>query len=187
MEGIEAVRLLTRIRQVFDVSVGAYALMTTEPARSELSKYTIRYDENGRFEASASPLSSDGWGMSCSIQFQDADYQPAASDLVERATRHAIVESMDVLQRFTRNTPAWEELEREPWFYFARLYRHAAAHDGSWQFTSVLRAQLPAQFMNRAVDEGMEGQSIEGFLDLFRARQLLATMQLFAQGHRGRT
>lgn len=175
---------LMKLREIFDLSVGAYALLTEEPARSELSKYTVRYNDLGDFQATKTVPVPEGWALSCQIQFHDVDYRHAAQALVERSKRQAVIESFALIRGHSKDTPAWEEMSREPWFYFTMFYRNAVAHNGRWQFSLKDREQLPITFMNVRIDESMEGESIDGFLNLWKARQLLAKMELFVVGHR---
>jgi len=175
---------LMKLREIFDLSVGAYALLTEEPARSELSKYTVRYNDLGAFQATKTDPMPVGWALTCQIQFRDTDYSQAAQALVERSKRQAIIESFALIREHSRNTPAWTEMSQEPWFHFTMFYRNAVAHNGRWQFSARDKARLPITFMNIRLDESMDGESIDGILNLWKARQLLAKMERFVIGDR---
>ncbi|SEJ05422.1 hypothetical protein [Frateuria terrea] len=178
---------LMKLREIFDLSVGAYALLTEEPARSELSKYTVRYNDLGAFQATKSDPTPEGWRLTYQIQFRDADYRQAAQALVERSKRQAIIESFALIREYSKDTPAWAEMSQEAWFYFTMFYRNAVAHNGRWQFSAKDRAKLPITFMNIRIEESMDGESIDGFLNLWKARQLLAKMERFVIGDRNLT
>lgn len=183
----EATARLSSVFSLFNVATGAFGLLTQEPARSELSKFVIRYDDRGEFQVTKDAPRPAHWVLSSEVKFYDVDYRHHALALLERFKRQAIIESFDVVRQFANYTPAWEELAQEPWFHFTLFYRHAVAHDGRWRFNASDKKKLPASFMNLKIDESMEGRSIEGFLDLFRASNLLKTMHLFVDGHRGRS
>jgi hypothetical protein len=174
---------LLKLREIFDVSVGAYALLTEEPARSELSKYTVRYNDAGNFQATKTEPRPPGWALTFEVRFRDTDYREAAQALVERAQRQTIIESLDLVRGYAKGTTAWDELDQELLFQFALLYRNAVAHNGQWDL-SKHREKLPLTFMNLTIDASMEGRSINGFLNLWKARQLLAKMELFVIGNR---
>lgn len=176
--------LLMRLRDIFDLSVGAYALLTEEPARSELSKYTVRYNDAGDFQATKTDPVPTGWALTCQVQFHDVDYRNAAQALVERSKRQAVIESFDLIRGYAEDTPAWEEMKHEPLFYFTMFYRNAVAHNGRWKFSKRDKEKLPITFMNITIDESMEGKPIDGFLNLWKARQLLAKMERFVIGDR---
>jgi len=180
----EALDRLRAIREIFDLGVGAFALLTEEPARSELSKYVVRYSDMGAFQVTENDPVQEGWQSSLEIRFHNTDYRRAAAELLERSKRQAIIESFDVVRQFADETPNWDVLALEPWFYFTMFYRNAVAHNGRWKFDKKDRARLPMRFMNIPLDESMEDQSIDGFLNLWQARQLLAKMELFVLGHR---
>lgn len=184
MNQTEARLALMKLREIFDLSVGTYALLTEEPARSELSKYTVRYNDLGAFQATKTEPVPEGWRLSFQIRFHDVDYRHAAQALVERLKRQVIIESFDLIRGHSRGTPAWEEMSREPWFNFTMFYRNAVAHNGRWQFSPKEKEDLPVTFMNIRIDESMENKSINVFLNLWEARQLLAKMELFVAGHR---
>lgn len=176
---------LRELRSIFDLSVGAYALLTEEPARSELAKYTIRYNDQGAFQATKSDTAPEGWRLTQEIRFRDGDYRPAAEALVERTKRQVIIESFDLIRSHAKGTPAWDELGCEPWFDFVCLYRNAVAHNGRWEFKDdKVRSKLPITFMNLRIDETMEGLTINGFLTHWKARQLLGKLDLFLHGNR---
>lgn len=180
----EALGRLRAIREIFDLSVGAFALLTEEPARSELSKYVVRYNDMGVFQATKTDPAPEGWQVSLEIRFLNTDYRRAAAALLERSKRQAIIESFDVVRQFVDETPNWDVITLEPWFYFTMFYRNAVAHNGRWMFGKKDKARLPIRFMNIPLDESMEDQNIDGFLNLWQARQLLAKMELFVLGHR---
>lgn len=174
---------LLKLREIFDVSVGAYALLTEEPARSELSRYTIRYNDAGDFQATQAKPKPPEWRLCLEVRFHDADYHEAAQALVERAQRQTIIESFDLIRSYAKGTPAWSELNQEPLFQFTLLYRNAVAHNGRWDL-SKHREELPITFMGLTIDASMDGEPIDGFLSLWKSRQLLAKMELFVIGNR---
>ena len=171
---------LMRIRDIFDLSVGAYALLTEEPARSELSQYTIRYNEVGEFQATKSEPRPVGGASSYQISFRDTDYRVAAKALVERTQRQAIIESLALVRDFSKGTAIWDKLNSEPWFNFALLYRNAVAHNGRWLLVEQKDLnRLPVTWCSFTIDRSLNEKNIDGCINLWEARQLLARMETY--------
>lgn len=164
---------LKSARDAFWFSLGAYALLTNEPSRSELSKFAIQLDEFNNIAANRGEPSPNR-GNSYTIGFNAALDAASAKRIVEYSFRQMIIESFETAKEFeAKNTLS---LSSEPWYEFARHYRNGLAHNGRWSFRSA--KGLPLTWRNRTIDANLQGMSLDGFLTWFEGLQLCAQMNI---------
>lgn len=172
-----ALSKLKAARDVFWFSLGAYALLTEEPSRSELPNFRICVTERNRISVSREldPAISE---TSYTIGFNAGLDRVSALTVVDFSFRQMLIESFQVSCEYAKSNSLG--IKHQPWYEFARHYRNAVAHNGKWHFDG--RRGLPTTWRNRTVEVSMQGQSISGFLSWFEGLQLGAQMNLFVSG-----
>jgi hypothetical protein len=172
-----ALSKLKAARDVFWFSLGAYALLTEEPSRSELPNFRICVTERNRISVSREldPAISE---TSYTIGFNAGLDRVSALTVVDFSFRQMLIESFQVSSEYAKSNSLG--IKHQPWYEFARHYRNAVAHNGKWHFDG--RRGLPTTWRNRTVEVSMQGQSISGFLSWFEGLQLGAQMNLFVSG-----
>ncbi len=162
-------------RDSFWFSLGAYALLTKEPAASQVAGYDISVTNNDLLVRSRDAQVSNGTGMSYRIGFNSSLPENAALAVVQ-STFYAMLS--DSYEACKAAGPA--KLRGQEWYHFARHVRNAISHNGRWHFKNG--AGLPATWRRMTIDQSMQGHEIGGFIGWFDGLQLGATMQLFVSG-----
>jgi hypothetical protein len=170
------VRSLYRTRDVFWFTLGAYALLTEEPSRSQLAGYDVSIANNHLQVVSSSDTSPPGQ-TGYKIGFRGAIDSGAAKEVVERAFRQMILTSYATTTEFVKHRHLQDALSREDWYPFARHYRNAIAHNGRWNIAAP--KGLPTTWRNLTIEASFHNRSIDGFLGWFDGLQLCAVMIIF--------
>lgn len=164
---------LERTREVFWFTLGAYALLTEEPSRSQLAGYDVAIANNHLKVVSSSdtsPPEQTGY----KIGFRGALDSGAAKEVVERAFRQMILTTYATTTEFAKHKILQDVLAKEDWYSFARHYRNAIAHNGRWNITST--KGLPTTWRNITIEASFHSKPIDGFLGWFDGLQLCAVM-----------
>jgi len=161
-------------RDGFLFSLGAYALLTKEPASSELSRYGIKVCEDGNIVVSENEQSHHR-GTSYTICFNDGLSESAAKSVVDASFKKMIIDSNHVIQKHKKENNI--NISEPTAFRFIRHYRNAIAHNGRWSLHSA--KDLPITWRNRTLTFDMNNQSIDGFLTWFEGLQLCAQLILY--------
>ena len=172
---------LINFRDAFWFSLGAYALLTQEPSRSQLSLFTIQVSELDTIAVGTGSLPLPSRGTSYTIGFNSALDTASARRVVEHTFRQMILQSFEVTKAYASSSDPG--VITEPWFQFARQYRNAVAHSGRWDIRS--RNGLPLVWRRKTVSFELHGSSIDGYLTWYEGLQLCAQMINFvSQGIR---
>lgn len=166
---------LKRSRDSFWFSLGAYALLTKEPAASQVDGYDISVTNSDLLVRPRGARDSLRSGMSYRIGFNSSLPEDAALTVVQ-STFYAMLS--DSYEACKAAAPA--EIKNQEWYHFARHLRNAISHNGRWHFQNG--TGLPTTWRRMTVDQSMNGSEIGGFIGWFDGLQLGSTMQLFVSG-----
>jgi hypothetical protein len=166
-----ATQRLTGTRDAFWFSLGAYALLTEEPSRSQLATYNIQVSDLSTISVSQGGTPSTS-GTSYTIGFNAGLDHSSAQRVVEYSFRQMLLQSFETTKEYAKFNSL--KLSGEPWYEFARHYRNAIAHDGKWDIRSD--KGLPLIWRNKKVEIGMHGTAIDGYLNWFEGLQICAQM-----------
>lgn len=178
MTAVEALALLKKARDSFWFSLGAYALLTKEPAMSEISKYDISIYEGGEINVSEIG-SEEPFRTGYTIGFNAGLGDLAARYVVDNSFRQMIIDSNHAVRAYVKLNSA--DVVDLPEVKFIRHYRNAIAHNGQWNFDSA--KDLPLTWRNRTLTMDMNHQSIEGYLNWFEGLQLCSQLNIFITQH----
>lgn len=170
-----ALKKIKSARDSFWFSLGAYALLTKEPAKSQVAGYRISVTNDellAELRDSPAPRKS---GTSYRIEFNSSIAQESALSVV-RSTFYAMLS--DSYEATKGADPA--RLKDQDWYHFARHLRNAISHNGRWHFQNALG--LPANWCHLTIEPSMQDQSIDGFIGWYDGLQLGAVMQLYVSG-----
>src|SRR5690606_23114859 len=162
-------------RDSFWFSLGAYALLTKEPAASLVAGYDISVTNNDLLVGPRDAQDLPRRGMSYRIGFNSSLSKNSALAVVQ-STFYAMLS--DSYEACKAADPI--RVKDQDWYHFARHLRNAISHNGRWHFQNS--AGLPATWRRMTVDQSMHGTEITGFIGWFDGLQLGATMQLFVSG-----
>ena len=166
---------LKNSRDAFWFSLGAYALLTKEPAASQVAGYDISVTNTDVLVGPRDAQDSYQLGMSYRIGFNSSLPREAALSVVQSTFLAMISDSYEACK-----AAAPAEIKNQDWYHFARHLRNAISHNGRWHFQN--NAGLPATWRRMTIDQSMHGKEIGGFIGWFDGLQLGATMQLFVSG-----
>jgi hypothetical protein len=170
----DAIAKLKAARDGFWFSLGAYALLTNEPAKSELSRYDIKVYEDGNVMVSEGDTDRRR-GTNYTIGFNGALSESAARGVVDNSFRQMIIDSNHVIQAYVKSKNL--DVSQMPAVQFIRHYRNAIAHNGRWNILSP--KGLPLTWRNRTLTIDINEQPIYGFLTWFEGLQLCAQLNIF--------
>lgn len=177
----EALSRLKRARDAFWFSLGGYALLTQEPARSIVSDYEIDVRNDGIDVRSKRAPHEGRRGTRYTIAFSAALDPSAVKDVIERTMRFMLVESFGVTLKYAEENRFTDDLRSRDWYHFARHLRNAYAHGGRWNLLN--KKNLPATWRRLTIDPSLHDQVVaDGFIGWFDALQLGASMTLFVDG-----
>ena len=169
-----ALSKLKRTRDSFWFSLGAYALLTKEPAKSQVAGYSIVVTNNDLTVEPKGATTQHG-GISYRIEFNSSITQDSALSVVQQTFYSMLTDSYEATK-----SAAPELHKTQDWYHFARHLRNAISHNGRWHFQNSVG--LPTQWRHLAIDSSMHGQPVEGFIGWYDGLQLGAVMQLFVNG-----
>jgi hypothetical protein len=158
------------LMQSFCFSLGAYALLTQEPARSQVSSYDICVTNNNLSVVGTGTSHTADSNMSYRIAFNSSLPVNAALTVVRNSFYAMLAGSFEAVK-------SSHQVQQQEWFHFARHLRNAISHNGRFHFTND--SGLPAKWRNLLIEQSMQGVSIENFLGWFDGLQLNAVMNLF--------
>lgn len=170
-----ALSKLKSSRDSFWFSLGAYALLTKEPAASQVSGYDISVTNSDLLVGARDAQDSHRRGMSYRIGFNSSLPKEAALAVVQSTFYAMLSDNYE-----TCKAAAPTKIKDQEWYHFARHLRNAISHNGRWHFQNG--AGLPATWRRMTVDQSMHGNEIGGFIGWFDGLQLGATMQIFVSG-----
>lgn len=166
----ETLNILNTLRQSFCFSLGAYALLTQEPASSQLAAYEVAVTNNTLTVLGKGSAHTPDSNMSYRIAFNSSLPASAALAVVRSSFNAMLSGSFEAVKH-------WPHAREQEWFHFSRHIRNAAAHNGRFRFDNS--SGLPASWRNMTIEESMEDASLEEFLGWFNGLQLNAVMNLF--------
>ena len=166
-----ATQRLSGTRDAFWFSLGAYALLTEEPSRSQLASFNIQISELNTITVSQGAMPSSR-GTTYRIGFNAGLDHESAKRVVEHSFRQMLLQSFETTKEYARASGL--SLFGEPWYEFARHYRNAVAHDGRWDIRNV--TGLPLTWRNKTIVAALNGTRIDGYLNWFEGLQLCAQM-----------
>lgn len=178
MTAAETIRQLKAARDGFWFSLGAYALLTKEPARSELSRYDIKVYEDGDIVVSEDNV-NERRGTNYTIGFNSALSDGAARDVVNNSFKQMIIDSNHAIRAYAEFNSV--NVTESSAIRFIRHYRNAIAHNGLWDLRSP--KGLPITWRNKTLTIDMNNQPIDGFLTWFEGLQLCAQLNVFVTEH----
>ncbi|WP_143507352.1 hypothetical protein [Pseudomonas sediminis] len=182
MTPTETITQLKAARDGFWFSLGAYALLTKEPAKSELSRYNINIYEDGEIVVSEDKL-NERRGTNYTIGFNGALSNSAARGVVDNSFKQMIIDSNHAIRAYAKFNKI--DISESSSIQFIRHYRNAIAHNGLWDLRSP--KGLPLTWRNRTLTIEMNNQPIEGFLTWFEGLQLCAQLNIFVTEQVART
>ncbi|MDW7772957.1 MAG: hypothetical protein SCH71_08710 [Desulfobulbaceae bacterium] len=174
----ETIAHLKVARDGFWFSLGAYALLTKEPVKSELRKYDIRVYENGDIVVSEGDV-NERPGTNYTIGFNGGLSGSAARGVVDNSFKQMIIDSNHAIHAYAKSNKI--DVSESSAIQFIRHYRNAIAHNGRWDLRSP--KGLPLTWRNRTLTIDMNDQSIDGFLTWFEGLQLCAQLNIFVSEH----
>lgn len=166
-------RKLQEVRDIFTSSLGAYALLTEEPSKSQLSEFNIKFDDGGRLTVSRDAIPATP-GISYNIGFNYGMDVDSAKAVVEHTFRYMVLQSFEITKKYAPLTS-----KDQPWYNFAFNYRNAISHDGHWKLTN--KTMVPATWRRYTVDLHLDGQSIDDYFSWYHGMQLCGEMALFVE------
>jgi hypothetical protein len=166
----ETLAKLNTLRQSFCFSLGAYALLTQEPARSQVSRYDVCVTNNTLAVVGTGASQTADSNMSYRIVFNSSLPTDAALTVVRSSFYAMLSGSFEAMK-------GWDQVEQQDWFHFARHLRNAISHNGRFHFTNEWG--LPAKWRNLLIEQSMQGAPVENFLGWFDGLQLNAVMNIF--------
>jgi hypothetical protein len=166
---------LKSARDSFWFSLGAYALLTREPAASQVAGYDISVTNSDLLVGPRDAQDSGHLGMSYRIGFNSSLPNTAALAVVQSTFYAMLSDSYEACK-----AAAPVGIKDQDWYHFSRHLRNAISHNGRWHFQN--NASLPATWRRMTVESSMHGHEIDGFIGWFDGLQLGATMQLFVSG-----
>lgn len=166
----ETLTKLNALRQSFCFSLGAYALLTQEPARSQVSGYDVCVTNNTLAVVSTGASHTADSNMSYRIAFNSSLPEDAALSVVRSSFYAMLSGSFEAVK-------GWHQVKQQDWYQFARHLRNAISHDGRFHFTNG--SGLPVTWRNLLIEQTMQGAPIENFLGWFDGLQLNSVMNLF--------
>ena len=170
-----ALEKLKRARDSFWFSLGAYALLTKEPARSEIINYRVSINNQELLVESKDSSLVQSVGTSYRIEFNSSISEESALAVVQRTFYAMLSDSYDAAK-----TASETQLKSQDWYHLARHLRNAIAHNGRWHFLNS--AGLPCIWRHLSIESSMQGQPIDGFIGWYDGLQLGAVMQSFVNG-----
>lgn len=166
----DMLNILNTLRQSFCFSLGAYALLTKEPASSQLAAYEVSVTNNTLAVLGKGAPHTPDSNMSYRIAFNSSLPASAALAVVRSSFNAMLSGSFEAIKH-------WPQAKDQEWFHFSRHVRNAAAHNGRFHFNNG--SGLPAKWRNMVIEQSMQGESLETFLGWFNGLQLNAVMNLF--------
>lgn len=166
----ETLNTLNGLRQSFCFSLGAYALLTQEPASSQVAGYEVCVTNNTLTVLGKGASHAPDSNMSYRIAFNSTLPEAAALAVVRSSFNTMLSGSFEAIKH-------WPQAKEQEWYHFARHVRNAASHNGRFHFSN--NSGLPARWRNMVIDNSMQGESLEAFLGWFNGLQLNAIMNLF--------
>ena len=163
---------LKSTRDSFWFSLGAYALLTKEPAASLVAGYDISVTNCDLLVRPRGAQDTLLRGISYRIEFNSSIPNESALAVVQSTFYAMLSHSYEACKSAD---PVG--MKDQDWYHFARNLRNAISHNGRWHFQNS--AGLPATWRRMTVDQSMHGSEIGGFIGWFDGLQLGATMQLF--------
>lgn len=176
-----ALSSLKKARDAFWFSLGGYALLTQEPARSIVSSYEIDVLNDNINVRAKGVKDEDRRGTRYTIGFGAALDISSVKGVLERTMRFMLVESFEVTLKYAKHNHLMDDLRSREWYEFSRHLRNAYAHGGRWDL--LKRQRLPATWRRLTIDVSMHDQPVvDGFIGWFDALQLGSSMSLFVAG-----
>jgi hypothetical protein len=172
-----ATQRLNGTRDAFWFSLGAYALLTEEPSRSQLAAFSIQISElNTIYVSQGTASPSKGKGTTYTIGFNAGLDRRSAQSVVEHSFRQMLLQSFETTKEYAKESGL--KLSGESWYEFARHYRNAVAHNGKWDIRAVNGTVkgLPLTWKNKTVVASLHGTPIDGYLNWYEGLQLCAQM-----------
>lgn len=174
----EAITQFKIARDGFWFSLGAYALLTKEPVKSELIRYDIKIYEDGDLAVSEDDVNQRR-GTNYTIGFNSGLSDNAARSVVDNSFKQMIIDSNHVVRAYAKANNL--DVSELPAIQFIRHYRNAIGHNGRWRIDSP--KGFPLTWRNRTITFDMNGQSIDGFLTWFEGLQLCAGLNILVSEH----
>ena len=180
MNRTTATQRLSSAGDAFWFSLGAYALLTEEPSRSQLASFNIQISDLNTITVSQGVVPSSR-GTTYRIGFNAGLDHSSARQVVEHSFRQMLLQSFEITKEYAK--AGGLSLSTAPWYKFARHYRNAVAHNGKWDIRNA--GGLPFTWRNKTVSADLNGAPIDGYLNWFEGMQLCAQMINFvSQGIR---
>ena len=170
-----ALQKLKAARDSFWFSLGAYALLTKEPARTEVANFSISVTNQELLVEPKTAVVPQRIGTSYRIEFNSSIPDESALSVVQRTFYAMITDSYDAAKSASEL-----QLKAQDWYHLARHLRNAIAHNGRWHFQNL--SGLPCKWRHLVIDSSMQDQPIQGFIGWYDGLQLGAVMQLFVDG-----
>jgi hypothetical protein len=164
---------LQRTREAFWFTLGAYALLTADATRTQLSNYEISISNEQLSVAQRGEGKRHG-DSGYTVAFGAALASGAAKSIVEQAFRQMILTTYELTIGFAKRHKLQSLITSEQWYGVARHYRNALAHSGRWHFTD--NRGLPALWRSKVVDQTLRGQPVDGYLGWYDGLQMCAEM-----------
>lgn len=159
---INTEKKLKSARDTFFFSLGAYALLTQEPSRSELPKYKIKVNDQGFVDITIKDQEHFSLGTTYKFGFNEGLDTKSAGRVVEYSFRQMILESYEAVDDFAKANG--KNLEQEIWYWFSRHYRNGVGHNGRWDIRHP--QHMPVEWRNKKIEAHMHNQPIDGFFKL---------------------
>jgi len=170
----DALFKLKQSRDSFIFSLGAYALLTKEPAASLISEYSISATNIDLSVNAAHEDFKPAQGVSYRFEFGRSIPQSAAMAVVQNSFYSMLSDSFEACKAASP-----EKIKDEEWYSLARHLRNAISHNGRWHFLSP--NGFPVGWRSLKVDYAMQGKSIDGFVGWYDGLQLNAVMYMSMQ------
>lgn len=170
----DALFKLKQSRDSFIFSLGAYALLTKEPAASLIAEYSISATN---IDLSVNRVDEDfkpTQGLSYKFEFGRSIPQSAALSVVQNSFFAMLSDSFEACKAASP-----DKIKDEQWYSLARHLRNAISHNGKWHFLSP--NGFPVSWRSLKVDYPMQGLSIDGFIGWYDGLQLNAVMHMTMQ------
>ncbi|MGH9439381.1 MAG: hypothetical protein ACRD22_16195 [Terriglobia bacterium] len=161
---------INSLRQSFCFSLGAYALLTQEPAMSQVANYNVCVTNKSLTVFQEGHQHKPDSNLSYRIAFNASLPSDAALEVVRTSFYAMLAGSFEAVKH-------WERVRLQSWYHFARHVRNAASHNGLFHFSDS--SGLPVTWRNLTIAASMQDMALSEFLGWFDGLQLNASMNLF--------